>query len=227
MITAERTEPDHEPDQVPPASTDCPKCGCCTAALCERGRLSVERCVGLTPPEYQHTVYDCPCSSPLTRGTHAWRAERVRVTWVATEAPLPPINEVLLRSLAVGAEVDEVASRTLLAQLRVSGFAAETDAGHVITELGHLYLATRGVPRHVTPVEVVTIDTKDRTASVVVVGWDVERPVTVLLDQLTTDTGLSAAELPGMVLDAWANCGAASADDVVLTQIEVSPGAGP
>lgn len=210
------------PDYVRPAQRDCPKCQCCTAQLCERGRTSVRQCFGLTPDEHRQTVYGCPCSSSAARGTHAWRAERIRVTRYATEHPLPPDAEVTLRALADGGTVED--DTQTLARLRVAGFALDTEtAGHVATELGRLYLAVRGDHRFVTPVEVLAVDTKTRTASVVVVGWHIQEPVTVLLDQLTAHTGLGSQELPGTFLEAEANCRADAADDVVLTRIRVAP----
>ncbi|MGO4425589.1 hypothetical protein AB4Z54_44585, partial [Streptomyces sp. MCAF7] len=205
------------PDYVRPAQRDCPNCRCCTEQLCERGRTSVMQCHGLTPDEHRQTVYRCPCSSPTTRGTHAWRAERIRVTRYATEHPLPPDVEVTLRTLADGGTVEDTQP---LARLRAAGFALETEtAGHVVTEVGRLYLAVRGDHRFVTPVEVLTVDPQARTASVVVVGWHIQEPVTVLLDQLTAHTGLDPQDLPGTFLEAEANCRAATADDVVLTRI--------
>ena len=209
------------PEYVRPAQPDCPNCRCCTAALCERGRASVHRCSGFTSAELIETVYGCPCSSATTPGTHAWRADRVRVTRYATEHPLPPDVEVMLRTLAEGGNVEDPQT---LARLRVIGFAAETDEGaQSVTESGRLYLAARSDQRFVTPVEVLSVDVKARTASVGVVCWRGAEPVTVLLDQLTAHTGLSAEELPGTWLEAEANCGAAKADDVVLTRISIAP----
>ena len=208
------------PEYVRPPQKDCPRCPCCTEELCARGSTSVMECVGLTSAECKGTVYGCPCSSPLTRGTHAWRVAQIRVTRVATEKPLPPDVEVVLRTLADGGEATDL---TVLAQLRVRGFAEETEAGHVVTELGRTYLILRGDHRFVTPVEVLSVDTKTRTAEVVVVGWNIKTPVTVLLDQLIAETSLTAEALPGTFLEAEANCRAESAEDVVLTKILVAP----
>ncbi|MDN3056915.1 hypothetical protein PH213_20640 [Streptomyces sp. SRF1] len=208
------------PQYARPAAQDCPDCPCCTAQLCERGRTSVTRCCGLTDPERRDIVYACPCSAATTRGTHAWRAERIRVTRYATEHPLPPEVGVMLRALADGEPADDAQA---LARLRVAGFAAETDWGHVVTELGYLYLATRYDHRYTTPVEVLSVDTQARSAAVIVVGWRFQTPVTVLLDQLIAHTGLCAEELPGTWLEAEANCLAEHADDVVLTRIRIAP----
>jgi hypothetical protein len=204
-------------DYVRPQSQDCPNCSCCTAPLCERGRTSVHTCVGLTPEAYRATVYGCPCSSRLTRGTHAWRLDRIRATRYATEYPLAPAAEVALRALVHGEVVDDL---PVLALLRVAGFAAElADETFVVTELGRYYLNTRSDLRFPTSVEVLSVDVKTRSAQCLVLSWSETEPVTVLLDQLLVDTQLTAGELPGMTLEAHANHQAATADDVVLTRI--------
>ncbi|WNI31456.1 hypothetical protein [Streptomyces sp. ITFR-6] len=61
------------PEYVRPAQADCSRCGCCTAALCEKGRNSVRRCAGSTTDEHRTTVDGCPCSAETTQRTAAWR----------------------------------------------------------------------------------------------------------------------------------------------------------
>ncbi|MET7722956.1 hypothetical protein [Streptomyces mirabilis] len=208
-------------DYEHPAEADCLNCPCCTARLCERGAQSAHQCHGLTPEEFRATVYNCPCSSPLTRGTHAWRLDRIRATLYATEHPLSPGVEVVLRALAQGETADDLQA---LARLRVAGFVAEpADEVFTVTELGQFYLDMRSAPRFPTPLEVLSVDTKARTAQCVVVGFHISEPVTLLLDQLQAETKLSAEELPGTWLEAEANCHAADAMDLVLTRITVAP----
>lgn len=208
-------------DYERPTEADCPNCFCCTARLCERGRQSSHQCHGLTPAEFKVIVYNCPCSSALTRGTHAWRLARIRATRYASEHPLAPAVEVVLRALAQGQTADDLQA---LARLRVAGFVAEL-AGEVftVTALGQFYLDMRSAARFLTPVEVLSVDSKARTAQCVVVGWHLTEPVTVLLDQLQAETKLTAQELTGAWLEAEANCHAAEADDLVLTRITVAP----
>ncbi|MGW3971119.1 hypothetical protein ACWEFD_17705 [Streptomyces ardesiacus] len=172
-------------------------------------------------PEYRANVYGCPCSSPLTRGTAAWRAERIRATVRATECPLPACVEVVLRDLAEGTVSDD---RQALGLLAVGGFAKDNDAGvWGLTELGQVYLAARSDLRFPACVEVVAVDRPGRMALVVVGAWSSSRPVPVLLDHLTASTGLTAQELPGVWLDADANCHVTDPDDLVLTRIRVAP----
>lgn len=204
------------PDYASPGQTGCPRCGCCTARLCERGRQSVLGCYGLAVTEH---VYGCPCSAAWTPGTHAWRADQIRIVRHATEYPLPPRVEVALRDIDYGIPVD----RSVAAQLRVRGLVAQHDTGHVITAAGRTYLAARSDYRPRTPVEVLAVDEGAATAMVCVLCWRGQEPVTVLLRQLTEETGLTAAELPGAWLEADANCAAARADEVVLTRVSVAP----
>ncbi|MFJ1528202.1 hypothetical protein ACIOFV_07200 [Streptomyces mirabilis] len=203
-----------------PEEENCPNCPCCFRELCQRGAARTGQCVSCVRPEYRMGVYGCPCSSPLLRGTAAWRAERIRATVRATECPLPPCVEVVLRALAQG----EVAGdRQALGLLRVGGFAQDTDAGEwSITELGQVYLDARHDLRFPAVVEVVAVDKAARLAHVVVGAWDSSRPVPVLLSHLTDSTGLDAEELPGVWLDAEANCHATDPDDLVLTKVRVS-----
>lgn len=209
------------PEYVHPEQAACPDCGCCTTALCARGRVSVHECRGLTAPEFAETVYGCPCSSSTTHGTHAWRADRIRVTRLATESPFPTDVEVKLRALA---DTGEVTDETALAVLRVYGLTHVDDLGtHTVTDLGRLYLTARRDARFMTPVEVLSIDVKTRTASVIVIGWHLTEPVTVLMDQLITEDGPDLENLPGTFLEAEANCRVENAEDIVLTKINSAP----
>lgn len=201
---------------------DCPGCTCCTAALCARGRVRLHRCVGSAPKRYKTITYNCPCSSAQTRGTHAWRAERHRVTVMATENPLPPAVEVALRALVQGAPAADLDLKSL-ALLRVAGFVAElSDEVFVVTDLGAYYLHARSDFRFPACVEVVSADRRTRTAQVIVGAWDPARPVTVLLDLLLLDTERTVDQLPGLWLEAETNC-PADPDDVVLTRVRVAP----
>ncbi|MER7835277.1 hypothetical protein ABTY98_05040 [Streptomyces sp. NPDC096040] len=203
-----------------PAEESCPNCPCCFRELCERGAARTKQCHGCVRPEYRASVWGCPCSSPTRRGTAAWRAERHRATVRATECPLPPSVEVVLRDLA---ENRVSSDRQALALLRVGGFVAEpADELFVITELGRVYLAARHDLRFPACVEVVAVDKPARLAQVIVGAWDSTRPVPVLLDHLTEATGLAADDLAGVWLDAHANCHAQEPDDLVLTRIRVA-----
>ncbi|GGZ72859.1 hypothetical protein ACFOOM_01260 [Streptomyces echinoruber] len=209
------------PERLRPAQEPCPDCTCCTAVLCERGRYDVAECMAHTPAELAVMVAGCPCSAPTTRGTHAWRAEMIRVTKHATEAPMPVEAEEILRALTVSESFTDPGG--FLRTLRARGYVTGTEEGApLITEFGRRYITARTERRHATPVEVVSVDTRRRTAQVVV-GWDIDAPVTVLLDQLMTSTQLPAEDLVGRFLEARANCHAHDADDLVLTRIQLSP----
>ncbi|MBA0053493.1 hypothetical protein E0L36_22215 [Streptomyces sp. AJS327] len=208
------------PEYVRPPQKDCPDCACCTVDLCERGRTSLLECVGLTAAEHKDTVYGCPCSAATTRHTAAWRAGQVRVTRLARELPIGLEAEALLSALASGQDID---ASDLFAQLKVRGLATLTvDLRPVITDLGRTYLAARDDDRATAGVRVVDVDKKARTARVEVAAWRPEEPVTVLLDQVTSDTGRSADELPEW-LAAEANCHAPDADRLVLTGFSLTP----
>ncbi|MFJ4469499.1 hypothetical protein ACIP2X_18675 [Streptomyces sp. NPDC089424] len=203
-----------------PEGEQCPNCPCCFAELCQRGAARVRECVSCVRPQYRADVYGCPCSSPLKRGTAAWRAERLRATVRATECPLPASVEVVLRALAQGEKVED---RQALGLLRVGGFAQDTDAGEwSICELGQVYLDARSAPRFRACVEVVAVDRAARLAQVIVGAWSPVLPVPVLLEHLVDSTGLAADELAGVWLDADANCHATTPDDLVLTHIQVA-----
>ncbi|WP_433916896.1 hypothetical protein [Streptomyces sp. NBC_01744] len=211
-----------EPEYVRPAQADCPDCGCCTAALCEKGATVIVECFGLTHEDTRDNVRGCPCSSETTHGTASWRAGKLRVTMHATSSrPLEVDVEAALRAVAAG--VDMVEHSEQLAPLMMRRYVGFVENVPAITELGATYLAARDEPRFTTPVEVETVDVKARTARVIVVGWSLTDGVTVLLDQLTTATKLTPEELPGRFLEAKANCRTKQADDIVLTEIELAP----
>lgn len=209
------------PEQLRPAQPPCPDCTCCTAPLCERGRLSVGECMAHTPPECTVTVASCPCSSVTTRGTHAWRAEMIRITKHATEDPMPESAEDILRALTVGESFTDPGG--FLRTLRARGYVIGAEPAWQISDAGRRYITARTERRFTTPVEVLSVDEEARTARVVVVGWDIDAPVMVLLDQLTNTTGMSPADLTGRFLEAKANCHAEDPEDLVLTRIQVSP----
>src|SRR5690606_1049899 len=134
--------------------------------------------------------------------THAWRAAQIRVTRHATERPLRTPAALLLRVLERAEDGPVEDPEDMLGMLKAWRYAGEdTDGRPVITDLGRRYLQARTEARFATPVEVMSVDVKARTAQVIVVGWHLEHRVTVLLDQLVTDTGLSAEELPGKFLE--------------------------
>ncbi|MGW7710916.1 hypothetical protein [Streptomyces sp. NPDC054771] len=215
-------------DYERPAQPDCPDCQCCTANLCAKGRTTIMECFGLTSESTRNNVRGCPCSSEETRGTAAWRAGRMRVTMHATtDRPLTVDVESVLRDVAAGRSVIGYAEQ--VGHLSRRRYVAFENSSPRITELGATYLMARSEPRTVTQVQVEAVDAAARTVRVIVVGWSLEVGVTVLLDQLISSTGLAAAQLPGVLLEATANLGAQDADDIVLTDITVAatgPGAG-
>jgi len=209
------------PEYVRPMQADCPRCACCTAALCERGRNSIQGCAGLTPYEHRETVHGCPCSSGSTRHTASWRIAQVRATRLARELPLTEDVEALLRAMAAGARVEDPGG--LFPQIKVRGLGQLVHGMPAITPLGHTYLAARDDVRSFTGARVVDIDMKTRTARVEVPAWRPDETVTVLLDQILSDTGFP----PDLVADRWfeveANWKAPTADRLVLTYFR--PGA--
>ncbi|MGX1513948.1 hypothetical protein [Streptomyces collinus] len=207
-----------------PAQAPCPDCSCCSAPLCERGRRSVQQCSGSTDAQAMQLVSGCPCSAETTPGTHAWRAARIRVTRHATERPLRTPAVLLLRVLESAEDGPVEDPEDMLGMLKAYRFVTvDGDGRPVITDLGRRYLQARTESRYATPVEVKSVDVKARTAQVVVIGWHLGRDVTVLLDQLLTDTRLAAEELPGRFLEAEANCRAETADELVLTKVRIAP----
>ncbi|GGZ23867.1 hypothetical protein GCM10010387_16390 [Streptomyces inusitatus] len=207
------------PEYIRPAQKDCPRCSCCTEALCQRGRDSVMRCVGHTGDEARETVSGCPCSAETTRHTAAWRAAQVRVTRMARELPLAPEAEALLREMAKGAHAEDPAG--MFPELELRGLGQLVHARPAITPLGHTYLRGRDDIREATAVRVIDIDTKARLARVEVVAWLPGVPVTVLMDQIASESGLDVDSLPGRWLDVEANCGAED-DELVLTAFRAS-----
>ncbi|MFI1954837.1 hypothetical protein ACH437_23815 [Streptomyces xinghaiensis] len=205
------------PEYLRPAQADCPRCGCCTAALCEKGRTSFLGCRGHVDEGHRETVTGCPCSAETTRETAAWRMAQVRVTRLAAELPLTAEAELLLRGLATGRVGTGADGGELLPQLRVRGLVQLVHGMPAITQLGYTYLAARDDVREVTAVRVVDVDRKRRTARVAVPAWRPDELVTVLLDQVLCDSGLDLGSLPGRELAASANCAARSADRLVLT----------
>lgn len=215
------------PEYVRPPQPDCPNCPCCSVNLCERGRSSVHECRGLTSEETREAVHGCPCSAATTPGTHAHKLAKIRVVRLATEMPLPPLVESLLRALVEGEEL--TGDEDGLPQLRIRGLVADVDGRPAVTDLGRFYLRARGESRFTTSVEVRAVDWKARTVEASVVCWQGQEPVTVLLDQVLAESKLPAEEVvPGLVLEALANCGAELADDLVLTDVRplLLPGAG-
>ncbi|MBK3625461.1 hypothetical protein JHN59_11505 [Streptomyces sp. MBT49] len=211
------------PEYVKPQPQECPDCACCFATLCERGQLSTMRCAGLTDASTMGLVSGCPCSAETTAGTHAWRAARIRITRHATQRPLHPAAALLLRFLETPENGPADDPEDMLGILKAYGYAGATEDGRpAITEFGRRYLQAAAEPRCTTLAQVVSVDVKARTVVVLVVGWSQERTVTVLLDQLAAETGITAEALPGQVLRVEANCRAATAEEVVLTKVSIA-----
>ncbi|MEU6929030.1 hypothetical protein AB0A05_07680 [Streptomyces sp. NPDC046374] len=203
------------PEYVRPAQPDCGRCGCCTAALCERGQHSPLRCYGHVDTEHRTTVEHCPCSAETTRHTTAWRMAQIRATRLAREQPLVAEVEELLRALAKGVQIED--PEELFPQLTLRGLGQLVHGMPAITSLGHTYLAARDDIRETTVVQVLDVDLKTRTARVEVAAWRPGELVTVLMDQIANDSGLNVESLPGRWLEAEANCGAENADRLALT----------
>jgi hypothetical protein len=204
------------PVYVRPGVSPCANCGCCTAALCERGRASVSACAGNAADEDRATVVNCPCSSETAHGSLAWRAVRIRAVTAATERPLPDPLGALLAAVAAGDVVSDPEGLRILQARRY----VDASGPVRVTEFGRLYLAARREVRQATPVIVHDVDVRARTARVVVVGRRVDRLVTVPMDSLANrHTGLTPSDLPGVTLYAQANTTAVFDDDVVLTQV--------
>lgn len=214
--------PFHEPfgpAYLRPAQKDCPDCPCCTAQLCERGRASVLECTGHSNQESKGTVRNCPCSAEATKGTLAWRAAKIRAVTAGTERPLTDDVEEVLRQIAARGSI--VDPKGLLQQLTDRRYVTFEQIRPVLTDFGRTYLDARTGSRTSTSILVHDVDSKARTARVVVVAFSSDRPVTVPLDHLANSrTGLKPDELPGKVLHAEANCQAQDPDDVVLTKVQ-------
>jgi len=209
------------PEYLRPAQAPCPNCPCCSARLCEKGRNCVMQCHGhVADPETVAIVSACPCSAETTRGTHAWRVAQIRVVKHATiEQPLPKAAEHVLRALAGGESFQDPTEE--LRGLRARRYADGNEDAWRITQLGRRYLLALEEPRYTSAVYVNSVDVKTRTAQVVVIGWHMEREVTVLADFLAQAVGLELADLPGRYLDAKVNLGVADPDDLVLTRIQM------
>ncbi|MGW4731757.1 hypothetical protein ACWEQC_21785 [Streptomyces shenzhenensis] len=204
-----------------PPSAPCPNCPCCTANLCEKGRNSVMQCHGqrLADSRMVALVASCPCSADTTRGTHAWRVAQTRAVKHATEQPLPKAAEWVLRALAGGESFEDPTEE--LHGLRARRYADGDENAWRITQLGRRYLLALEEPRYTSAVHVNSVDVKTRAAKVVVLGWHMEREVTVLADFLAQAVNVELPDLPGRYLDAKANLGAADPDDLVLTRIQM------
>lgn len=208
------------PEYLRPAQAPCPNCPCCSARLCEKGRNSVMQCHGhVADPETVAIVSACPCSADTTRGTHAWRVAQIRVVKHATEQPLPKAAEHVLQALAGGESFEDPTEE--LRGLRARRYADGQEDAWRITQLGRRYLLALEEPRYTSAVYVNSVDVKTRTAKVVVLGWHMEREVTVLADFLAQAGDLKLADLPGRYLDAKVNLGVADSDDLVLTRIQI------
>lgn len=208
------------PEALRPAQAECPNCGCCSAVLCERGRHRTTGCTyPLVEAAYADLVADCPCSAPTTRGTAAWRLDQVRIVRHAIDRPMTAASEDVLRALLDDDAVN--APGFVVTALRAWEYIAVDDGMLSITDRGRRYLTARDEPRFAAQLVVDTIDRATRTARVVLDDWR-GGPVTVLLDQLTGETDLPPSQLSGRVLRGMANITAATADDVVLTQIRVA-----
>ncbi|MEU1180570.1 hypothetical protein ABZ464_23510 [Streptomyces sp. NPDC005820] len=208
------------PEYLRPAQAPCPNCPCCSARLCEKGRSSVMQCHGhVGDPALVATVGACPCSAETTRGTHAWRVAQTRVVKHATEQPLPKAAEHVLRALAGGESFEDPTEE--LRGLRARRYADGNEGAWRITQLGRRYLLALEEPRYTSAVHVNSVDVKTRTAQVVVLGWHMEREVTVLADLLAQAVGLELTRLTGRYLDVKANLGVTDPDDLVLTRIQL------
>ncbi|MFD4315069.1 hypothetical protein [Streptomyces sp. NPDC058548] len=212
------------PEYLRPAQPDCPRCDCCTAVLCEKGRNSVLRCGGHVSDGLRDTVRGCPCSAETTKRTAAWRVAQVRVTRLARELPLGLEAEGLLRLLVDG-KTGEAAEKPdeLVTELKLRGLAQVVHGMPAITALGHTYLHARADVRGWTAVQITDIDKQARTATVAVPSWRPDEQVTVLLDQVLSDSQVDIDSLHGRWLVAEANSLAEDADRLVLTQFRVSP----
>ncbi|MFD3978359.1 hypothetical protein ACFWR6_07200 [Streptomyces griseus] len=204
-----------EPEYVRPAQQPCPDCACCTAALCERGRHSLQRCAGHVGDAMRATVAECVCSAASTARTAAWMLDQVRITRLAREAPIREDAMALLRDLVAGGAAE--AWPDTVQQLTVRNLAEIVDEVLGVTGRGRTYLAAVDAVRKASPIRVVDVNAKRRLALVEVAEWRAGERVPVLLDQLTTDTGIPAEGLTLRWLEADANVEAATVDDLVLT----------
>lgn len=212
------------PEYVRPPQPDCPNCPCCSAPLCERGRASVMACAGACGDEARETVRRCPCSSDLTAGTMNWRLGRLRAAKRAAELPFAPNFEAVLLAAAAGTPVDPDSPEAVALGL-VHFLAPNQPDGHlVLTEFGRIYLDGRERPQYQSPLHVVTVDEEQRLAQVLVLAWSDVTAVTIPADQLLSAVGGGKLSmLPGMRLMCAANTWAESADEVIVTSVQVPP----
>ncbi|MCY0957660.1 hypothetical protein [Streptomyces sp. H27-H5] len=203
------------PECVKPEPRLCPECSCCSMALCERGRATLQRCEDHTPKTSRGLVAKCPC-------TGSWQAARYWATMHATTEPLAPRVEAVLRAVAAGTASHDMAEQ--VHQLMDFRYVVFQESRPRLTRPGAWYLEGRDQPRYRTPVHVEMVDAAARSARVIVVAWSLTDGVDVLLDQLVVETGLQPAELVGRHLEAEANCAVArAAADLVLTRVTVAP----
>ncbi|MEU6595416.1 hypothetical protein ABZ923_40525 [Streptomyces sp. NPDC046881] len=213
------TDESFGPVYVRPANPDCPNCDCCTAVLCAKGAASVSECAGhVDDAEVIERVTNCPCSAESTRGTLSWRAGMVRATTFATEKPLRPELEQLLRAVADGRVPGYV---ELLPKLTVRRYVRwALGMQPTLTDFGRAYLDARQGPRVESPVAVQSVDEATRTVQALIPKYSAEQPVTVPMDLLANSrTQVGPAGLTEATLYAEVNPGACQADDVVLTKV--------
>ncbi|MEV5677249.1 hypothetical protein [Streptomyces sp. NPDC052179] len=161
------------------------------------------------------TVAECVCSSASTARTAAWMLEEVRITRLAREATVREDAMGLLRALVAGDAAQ--AWPDTVQQLMVRNLAEIVDEMPKATVRGRKYLSAVDDIRVASPIRVVDVNTKRRLAQVEVSAWQADERVPVLLDQLTTDTGIPAEGLTLRWLEADANVEAKSVDELVLT----------
>ncbi|OKI34956.1 hypothetical protein A6A29_16145 [Streptomyces sp. TSRI0281] len=180
----------------------------------------MRRCVGHVSDVLRGTVAECVCSATATAGTAAWMLERVRITRIAREAPVREDATILLRALVAGDAAQawpDTVQQLTVQQLTVRNLAEIVDEMPKATVRGRKYLSAVDDIRVASPIRVVDVNTKRRLAQVEVSAWQADERVPVLLDQLTTDTGIPAEGLTLRWLEADANVEAKSVDELVLT----------
>lgn len=209
-------------DYLRPVQPECPRCRCCTEALCRRGRTSVLECAGCTDAEHQATVVGCPCSSSSTEGTAAWRMSMVAATLQAVELPLPDPMEAHLRALADDGR-GVVDPHHFHLALRLRGFVQTRGDVLEVTSQGRAYLAARDGGRVAVRGRVLDVDVEENTARVLLDVCREDQRATVLVDQLSGVTGVDVYELPGLDLEVVANVDAERVEDIVLTRIQARP----
>lgn len=208
------------PEYVRPVQKDCPRCGCCSERLCEKGRNSMARCAGHATDEVRSIVDGCPCSAATTKRTAAWRIAQIRATKRAKAMPLAAGPLSLLRLMSRESVTE--APGPLIDDLKVHGFTQIVYGLPAITPLGRTYLAALDDVRAPTSVRVIDVDSKTRLARVEVATWRPDEPVTVLLDQIISDAVVTPDELPGRWLEAEANCHAEDIDRLVLVDFRLA-----